>query len=315
MKKGLKIIGIVVVIIVAVVAIALLVLSKHPVVPDNYDKTVKTGSEIEAKYLTYGEYDSVDLKEITVFEDFKRYIIYYPSAMENSTEKFPVVVMSNGTGIKASKYRTIFKRLASWGFIVIGTDEEYSWNGFSSEMCLRLLIKLNDSNTYADVLKWENNPFYQSVDFDNIAAVGHSQGGVGAINSATEIKHASMIKTVVALSPANMEVSSALEWDYDPSLLTVPTLLISTTGSVDEGTIISDQQLTDIYNKIPDAVAKVKMRRNDADHGYNLYYSDGYVTAWLMWQLKGDTDAARAFVGEQAEILSNKFYQDVEKNY
>ena len=41
-----------------------------------------------------------------------------------------------------------------------------------------------------------------------------------------------------------------------------------------------------------------------------LYYGDGYVTAWFMWLLQDDQDAAKAFVGNNAEILKNPLYQN-----
>ncbi|MEY8389530.1 hypothetical protein AALC17_20125 [Oscillospiraceae bacterium 38-13] len=42
-----------------------------------------------------------------------------------------------------------------------------------------------------------------------------------------------------------------------------------------------------------------------------LYCADGYVTAWFMWQLQGDQDAAKAFIGENPEILDNTMYQNI----
>ena len=33
-----------------------------------------------------------------------------------------------------------------------------------------------------------------------------------------------------------------------------------------------------------------------------LYSADGYVTAWFMWQLKSDQNAAKAFVGSDAAL-------------
>jgi hypothetical protein len=38
------------------------------------------------------------------------------------------------------------------------------------------------------------------------------------------------------------------------------------------------------------------------------------MTAWMLYQLKGDEEAAGAFVGPDCEILSNSNWQDVEKN-
>ena len=55
-------------------------------------------------------------------------------------------------------------------------------------------------------------------------------------------------------------------------------------------------------------------RRVNTDHGDMLPYVDGYMTAWFMYQLKGDSDAAKVFVGDDAEILSNENWQDVQKN-
>lgn len=49
-------------------------------------------------------------------------------------------------------------------------------------------------------------------------------------------------------------------------------------------------------------------------HDDMLYSAEGYVTAWFMWQLKGDNEASKAFIGEKAELLNNKLYQDVRIN-
>lgn len=45
-------------------------------------------------------------------------------------------------------------------------------------------------------------------------------------------------------------------------------------------------------------------RKKGCEHGQMLYSADGYVTAWFMWQLKSDQNAAKAFVGSDAEIKS-----------
>lgn len=286
--------------------------SGNQTVSKNYYQKRKTGGTLEAMYLNYGPYSDVAKKEITTMQDFKKYILYYPKDMESTLEKFPVVIFSNGTGVPASKYRAVLERLASWGFLVIGTNEENSWNGFSSEMCLRKIAQLNETES---VESWESNPFYQSVDMDNIGVVGHSQGGVGVFNAATENKNGAKIKTVVSESPTNLPLASALDWNYDPSKVCVPTLLLSGTGNVDENFVVSGEQLTEIYNAIPDNVLKMKLRRSGADHGDMIDAADGYVTAWLCWHLKGDQLAASAFIGEDAEIRDNPLYQDISSNF
>ena len=68
------------------------------------------------------------------------------------------------------------------------------------------------------------------------------------------------------------------------------------------------------YNNISDSVSKIIARRKDTDHGDMLPYADGYMTAWFMYWLNGDTEAGNVFFGEEAEILSNSNWQDVQKN-
>ena len=306
MKRILKIAGIVLLVIVVLVILLLVQLSKSPSVPDDYTKTVKTGGELEAKYLSMGTHE-VSYLEQAGMHDFKKYEIYYPSDIVDGTAKYPVVIFSNGTGVKGSKYPAVLKHLASWGFIVMATEEENSWNGFSSEMCLRTIIKLNETEA---IEGWETNPFYDRVDLDNIGVSGHSQGGVGVINAATENKHGYMIKAIFSASPTNMAMAEALQWDYNPSLISVPVFFVSSTGDGDENLVVSGTQLQEIFDAVPDTVTKVMARRIDADHGDMLYYADGYMTAWFMYWLQGDENAGNAIWGENAEIVTNPLYQN-----
>ena len=310
MKKVLKIIGIVILILAAAAAAFLIYLAKRPAVAADYTAKVPTGGEIEARYLAMGSHE-VSYLEQAGMQDFKKYEVYYPSDIADGSSLYPVVIFSNGTGVKASKYPAVLRHLASWGFIVIGTEEEYSWNGFSSEMCLRWILRLNESES---VEGWKNNPFFGHVDPDQIGVSGHSQGGVGVINAATQNQHGSMIKAVFSASPANLTLASALMWDYDPSLISVPIFLVSSTGKSDENLVVSGAQLQEIYHAVPDTVTKVMARRTDADHGDMLSFADGYMTAWFLWQLQGDAEAAKAFTGTNPEIMTNPLYTDQEEN-
>ena len=119
-----------------------------------------------------------------------------------------------------------------------------------------------------------------------------------------------MIKTIFSASPTNLPLAEALQWDYDPERITVPIFLVSSTGNGDENLVVSGTQLKEIYEAVPVTVTKVMARRTNADHGDMLYSADGYMTAWFRWQLMGDTQAAKAFVGDNPELLSNAMYQD-----
>lgn len=295
---------------VMLLAVFLMSCSLDFTMKNNYNDNVKTGGALEAKYLADGPH-TVNYRGMSGLQDFEKFEIYYPADIADGSEKWPVVIFSNGTGVKASSYTPVLARLASWGFIVMATEEENSWNGFSSEMCLRLIVKLNETEK---VEGWNTNPFYGHVDTGRIGVSGHSQGGVGVINAATENKNGNMIKAIWSASPTNMELAESLMWDYDSSKISCPVFLISSTGSADENLVVSGVQLKSIYDTVPDTVTKIMARRKDADHGDMLSYADGYMTAWFMWQLNGDAEAAGAFVGGDAEILTNGLYRDQHVN-
>lgn len=295
----MKILGIIVLVIIVLVILLMTYLKSRGAVPKDYTEKVQTGGEVEKTYLAMGKY-GVTYVEIPVLSSFEKYEIYYPEELTTTDKKYPVVIFCNGTGVKASSYKPLLKHLASWGFIVIGTEEEYSWNGFSAEMSARLIKKLQENKTYGD----KDNPFYNKIDLNSVGVTGHSQGGVGVFNAITENKNAGIYKCAVALSPTNQVLANGLEWDYDATKITIPTLLLSSTGSGDENLVINKEGLESIYNDIN--VTKVMARRMNADHGDMLYVSDGYVTAWFMYYLQNDKNAEKLF----QEIQKNTLYQD-----
>ena len=301
MRKILKIIGIIVLILIVRISILLKFLGSRPVVPANYTQDTETGGPIEAKYMATGSHE-VSTYEEPVLQSFSKYTIDYPTELETTDKKYPVIVVCNGSGTPISKYLSVPEHFASWGFIVIGTEEEYDWSGFSAD-----LQKLNDSESIGE----NKNIFYQKVDFDNVGIVGHSQGGVGVLNAITAQKHADIYKTAVSLSPTNKELAHNLEWDYDAALVDTPILLIAGAGGGDDW-VITGEQLQSIYSDIDRN--KVMLRRKDTPHNETLYAANGYVTAWFIWHLQDDDEAAKAFAGDNAEIYMNGLYQDQHAN-
>lgn len=306
MRKALKIVGIIVLVLIVGIFILLKFLGSRPAVPANYTQDIETGGSIEAKYMAAGGHE-VSTYEEPVLQSFSKYTIYYPTELETTDEKYPVIVVCNGSGTPISKFPSVPEHFASWGFIVIGTEEGYDWSGFSAEMCIRHLQKLNDNERIDE----NENVFYQKVDFDNVGIVGHSQGGVGVLNAVTEQKHADIYKTAVSLSPTNKELAHNLEWDYDATLVDTPILLIAGAGGGDD-LVITGEQLQAIYSDIDNN--KVMLRRKDTPHNETLYAANGYVTAWFMWHLQGDDEAAKAFAGDNTEIYVNSLYQDQHTN-
>lgn len=302
MKTVFKVIGIIILAIAVLIVVFLIIVSKIPAAPNDYQKTAKTGGEIESSYMKNGKYE-VSVYEEPTLQGFGKYVTYYPTELTASDKKYPVIVISNGSGTPISKYPAVQKHLASWGFIVIGTEEESDWNGFAAEMCLRHLKRWNDNEKIGDT----ESIFYQKVDLENVGIVGHSQGGVGVINAVTTQAHKDIYKAAVSLSPTNKELANNLEWEYDAALINTPIMLISGEGGGDDW-VVTGEQLEDIYNDI--IGNKLMVRRKDTAHNEVLYTANGYVTAWFMWLLQNDENAAKAFIGNNPEIMRNEQYQD-----
>ncbi|UNT96045.1 chlorophyllase/cutinase-like alpha/beta fold protein [Allobaculum mucilyticum] len=164
--------------------------------------------------------------------------------------KYPILVLCNGTGVPLSKYESLARHYASWGFVVIGTEGEYAWNGFGAEMCVRHLERLEEMKTIEENNTQKENPFYHRLDLDRIGIIGHSQGAAGVFNAITAQPHHEIYKAAVALSLTNLQLAENLEWDYDPKKVETPVLLISGAGGGDDWVVTGDQ-LKEIYNEIP----------------------------------------------------------------
>ena len=158
MKTILKIIGIIILIPIVLVIALLVIISFIPMTPNNYTKEVKTGGDIETKYLSMGDYKVKNIKKNGT-EITKKYYIYYPEELKNSDKKYPIVIILNGTGVLPKKYKALFKHLASWGFVVIGNDDGSTGFGKSADETMDLIISENSNH---------NSIFYDKLDLENI---------------------------------------------------------------------------------------------------------------------------------------------------
>lgn len=278
----------------------------------NYWKYADPKGEIEKKFTSMGDFN-VAFKEFSAADCvWKKYEIWYPADMKKG-EKYPLVIMVNGTGVKASQYKEVFKHLASWGFIVAGNEDDNSRTGESSAATLDFLLSLNND---------ENSKFYGMIDVENIGIAGHSQGGVGAVNAVTMQKNGSMYKAVFTASTTSPALSEVLgdDWKHDMTKINIPCFMVAGTGIGDAGKnndknasegqgICPLWSLNESFDNVRNTA--VTGRLKNKDHGDMLRYADGYMTAWFMYYLKGDSDSRKAFFGKNAEISDNDNWQDV----
>jgi pimeloyl-ACP methyl ester carboxylesterase len=233
--------------------------------------------------------------------DAPGYKLYYPADLGAGGVKHPIITWGNGTNAVPTQYPGLLSQLASWGFAVVASTDTTTGTGSEMIAAAQYLIDRNTDSS---------SVFYGKLDVTKVGAVGHSQGAGGAVNTAT--KSGGLIDTVIPIAlPAPIWVSSGDKFYVDQ--LTCPVLFVS--GAND--TLISpNSALQTYYGQVPGAAAKAQLK--GADHNTIQGTGGGflgYVTAWLMYQLQGDTYARGAFAGTAPELNTNTNWQNqVEKN-
>ncbi|OUM70561.1 hypothetical protein PIROE2DRAFT_1076 [Piromyces sp. E2] len=280
---------------IIVITIGILVYSilYAPLVPENYTKQVKTGGEIEAKYIANGNYTVKD-KSVETNTSAGKISYYYPEEMVNSNKTYPLVIIVNGEGIFPNKQESLFKHLASWGFIVFGNYDINPINGKSVGHTLKVIFDYNEN---------KDNIFYKKVDTNNIGITGFSQGGIGVYNSIIDKANNNVFKCAMFLSPQGYNGEKITNYSF--SLINCPFMIL--TGTIKEDIPFSDIQYLYQNNT---STTKILARKKDMKHRQMLYYADGYVTAWLMYYLQKDKEAGLFFNGDYPELLNNTYYQD-----
>ncbi len=316
MKKVMKIIGVIIIVIataVAALVIKGLTEAKKPSVKEDYYTEFSSSAPLEQKYSQPGEYEVSSFDDPSDNETIKKVRFWYPSELEKGDKKYPVIVVVNASGTPAFKYEPWFKRLASWGFIVVGNEDPQAGTGETTSIMLDDLLVLPQDHT-----------LNSRLDTENIGLVGFSQGGAGALAAVTMYDNGTAYKTIFTGSAAYPFLAGNMGWKYDISRISIPYFMTAGTGATDDrgvdditreyGGVAPLASLIENYETISDNVFKVSATATGAEHEDMLARSDGYMTAWMLWQLCGDEEAAAVFIGENAEILHNNNWQDVEKN-
>lgn len=271
-------------------------------------------SPIERHFTPQGAYAVSYLEQATSDKRLKKFEVWFPAELTTSGKSYPLVVMANGTGVQASRYTAIFRHLASWGFIVVGTEEASSGKGAGCAVALDFMLRQN---------RLQGSLFKNHIDTLRIGLAGHSQGGAAVFNAATKFRNSRYYKALFAESPAHKALAASifLRCPYDPALIKVPVMITASAspngGDAKNGNNAGISPLSSMQetmktirrsHQVPVVIAR---RGGNVNHGENLYESEPYLAAWFCFWLKNDRTAAKAFT-RGAEIKSNPRWQDVE---
>ncbi len=321
MKKILKIVGLVIlgIIILIILVVGFLLIKNYidsgkPWLEKDYYTQFQSDSELEKKYAGLGDYEVSGMAAKSGDKTIGKIRIWYPSEMEDRQDKYPLILVVNGSNTAALNYEPYFERLASWGFVVVGNDDRQAGTGISTSLTLDYMLEQNQNS---------DSLFYEKIDVQNIGIAGYSQGGAGAVRAVTECENSGRYKTIFTGSAAHSYLAQM--WGgYDASKVSIPWFMAAASGTSDD-TGATDaatewlgvaplSSLVENYDAMPDNVFKLRARVAGAEHAEMQMKTDGYMTAWMLYQLQGDEEAGKALTGENAEILSNPNWQDIEKS-
>ncbi len=155
--------------------------------------------------------------------------VWYP----DGPGPFPLALMVHGnhdmTEFSDPGYAYLGELLASRGFILASLDENFLNSGLfhdpPKQQAVRGWMLLEHLRLWREWNAQRGNPFYQKVDVNNVALMGHSRGGEAAATAALFNKLAYYpddatirfhygfpIKAIVAIAPADGQYKPAGEW-------------------------------------------------------------------------------------------------------
>ena len=160
--------------VVATFVIKGLIEAKKTSVKEDYYTESSSSAPLEQKFSQPGEYEVSSFDDPSDNETIKKVRFWYPSELAGNDEKYPVIVVVNASGTPAFKYEPWFKRLASWGFIVVGNVDPQAGSGETTSIMFDYLLNLP-----------QDHKLNGRLDTENIGIVGFSQGGAGALAAVT----------------------------------------------------------------------------------------------------------------------------------
>lgn len=253
--------------------------------------------------------------------------LIYPTNLGANGFLHPIITWGNGTGGNVKGVLYFVKHLASWGFVVIATEDEFTGRGQTILDAANYLVHANGDSS---------SIFYHKLNTAQIGAVGHSQGAGGAANAL--IKSGGTIKTVIPIElPANVWCTYGADCIDTHNLTSGSVFFIDGSSDLLASPPLqppSDTRLDSIaafYDAVPGSVPKLKGTLICPNHNdisgqpdcstavqpcvVGVYGYLGYPTAWLMDTLQGDTYAHGAFVSGTGEIfLQSKNWEYVASN-
>jgi dienelactone hydrolase len=246
-------------------------------------------------------------------ESLPTHTIHRPA---NLSGEYPVVLWGNGSCVNSSYgYREFLAEIASHGFIVLAigpyTDGPVPRAPRPADPAEWPPFETNWRQMF-DALDWitaenerQGSVFYNKVDTDNVATIGHSCGGLQSVKASTDPRVTTALVLSSGMPPDGDQYM--VRHELERSIIDEMHAPIAYFIGGETDIAYPNAELDWVQLQTADIVAI--SANMDVGHGatYNQPNGGPFASgplAWLQWQLKGDSDARAMFVGDDCGFCS-----------
>ena len=260
-----------------------------------------------------GQYSAIMLSD----ESLPTHTIFRPKDLSafGTKNKLPIIAWGNGACANSPwEHVNFLSEVASHGFLVIAIGPMPKEGEQTRDR--------STSSQLSDAIDWaiaqnsdKNSPYFKKIDVEKIAVSGMSCGGLQTLEIAPDpwVTTAVVCNSGILPNPnTGMPGMPGLAKDQLKKLHT-PTLYILG-GESD----IAYNNGMDDYKRIDHV--PVFMANLDVGHGGTYGQPHGgefarVATAWYLWQLKGDNEASKMFLGDDCGLCGDPNWKIESKNH
>lgn len=255
---------------------------------------------------------------MTEVEGLQAHTVFTPQDLSpfSSTCQLPVLVWGNGACTNSPwEHYKFLNEIASYGFIVVATGyipmDETPYQG-----------PMSTTQQQIESIDWvfqqnedPKSPYYQKIDVSNICVAGMSCGGLQTLYNCADPR----IKTLMVCNSGLFKMENAAQavggmpMPPKTKLNEIHTPVIYILGGKED--IAYENGMDDFHriSHVPACAANFPV-----GHGGTYRQPHGgefsvVALAWLQWQLKGDREAAKMFIGKDCGLSKRKDWT-IEKN-
>ena len=258
-----------------------------------------------------GPYSAIMLAEPTL----RTHTVFRPKDLGSfGSSKLPIIVWGNGACANSPwEHVNFLSEVASHGFLVVAIGpmpaEGEKGNGKSTS------AQLIDAINWAVAQNADNkSPYYQKIAVNKIAVSGMSCGGLQTLEVAADPRITTIVvcNSGIFNTPGNGISNMPNLTKENLKKIHSPTLYLL--GGPKDIAYLNGMDDYRQINHVP-----VFMANMDVGHGgtYREFHGGEFAkvaTAWYKWQLTGDDEAAKFFIGDPAGLAHHPSWKVEKKN-